>query len=443
MISRVDDARAIFSAAVDAVQADRLLGGDIWKHAGGRGVDAYRRVYLVGMGKAALAMAAVIESEHGDRIADGMVVVPRGYAESLPKRFVYPRLVQVIEAGHPFPDEESRRAARSALELAGRCEEDDLLLVLISGGGSALCADYVGGITLDDAAKAYRLLLESGVDIQRVNAVRKHLSSTGGGRLAAAAAPAEVLSLVISDVVGDDLSVIASGPTIGDPSRFEDARRILDAAGIWLDMPDSVRHVIEKGRADHAMETLKPDDERFRHVTNRLIGTNAVAVDAASKEATRRGYDARILGTDVTGEARGVGRDLVAAAMESSGDRPICMIAGGETTVTVRGSGRGGRNQEAVLAAAIAMRGAEVEVVFLSGGTDGIDGPTDAAGAWATPGTVEAGRRMGLDAQTYLASNDSYAFFREVGGLLKTGPTHTNVMDLQVILVNRRHAPTS
>ena len=439
----VEDARAIFSAAIDAVQADRLLGRGVWKRALERDVSAYRRAYIVGMGKAALAMAAVIEGELQNRIVDGMVVVPRGYADSLPTRFAHPRRVQVIEAGHPVPDEESRRAARSALGLAARCDAGDLLLVLISGGGSALCADYVGDITLEDAATAYRLLLKSGTDIRRVNAVRKHLSRIGGGRLAAAAAPADVLSLVISDVVGDDLSVIASGPTVADPSTYRDARNVMDAAGIWDDMPHSVRDVIEKGQSNRLPETLKPNDERFRRVTNLLIGSNTVAVEAAAEEAAQRGFDARILATDVTGEAREVGQDLLEAAMESSGDRPICMLAGGETTVTVRGNGRGGRNQEATLAAAIAMQSAGIEAVFLSGGTDGIDGPTDAAGAWATPATVDAGRLKGLNARTYLANNDSYTYFEAVGGLLKIGPTHTNVMDLQIILVGTPHAPSA
>ena len=440
MNNRVDDARAIFAAAVDAVQADRLLAGDVWTP-GGRDVSTYGRLYLVGMGKAALAMAAVMEETLRDAIVEGMVVVPRGYADSLPDRFTYPRLVEVIEGGHPVPDHESVRAARRALELAGQCDEDDLLIVLISGGGSALCADYAGEITLDDAATAHRLLLASGADIRRINAVRKHVSRIGGGRLAAAAAPGDVVSLVISDVVGDDLSVIASGPTVGDPTTFEDARQVMDAAGIWSQMPLSVRQVIDDGLAGRSKETLKPDDERLRRVANWLVGSNAVALEAAREEAARRGYDTPILGAAVTGEAREVGRDLVAFAIESPDDRPKCVLAGGETTVTLRGTGRGGRNQEAALAAAVAMDGAEVDIVFLSGGTDGIDGPTDAAGAWATPATVGAGRRKGLDAQAHLANNDSYAFFRDVGGHLKTGPTHTNVMDLQIILVNRPRAP--
>ena len=428
----VADAQAIFRAAVRGAQADVLLTQTPWTTWAPRPVDRYRRVVVVGMGKAAMVMAGMVEQLLGARIGEGAVVVPHGYPQTPPAHCSVPRRIEVLEAGHPVPDEGSVRAARHMLALAEECEEADLLLVLISGGGSALCTDFEPPVTLADAQLTFRLLLESGADIYQMNTVRKHLSRIGGGRLARAAAPADVLALVISDVVGDDLSVIASGPTVPDPTTFAEAIAVLRHYELWHRVPASVRVRLEAGVTDPSLETPKPADPRFARVVTRLIGTNRRALEAAADEARQRGYSVRIVTDRLTGEAREVAPRLVTALQAVREDRPVCLLWGGETTVTVRGQGRGGRNQELALAAALAMDGWDAQAVLLSGGTDGRDGPTDAAGAWATPETVTRARACGKDPQAYLANNDAYTFFEALDQLLFTGPTHTNVMDVQV-----------
>ncbi len=434
---QVVDARAIFDASIRAVQAEFLLQDVEWDRVASNPFNAYGRVHVVGMGKAALATAAVLESTLERRIDSGVIAVPEGYPASLPGHLRSPSRIQAIEAGHPLPNEGSRRAAERILDMAERAQTDELLIVLVSGGGSSLCADFAGEITLDEAQETYRLLLESGADIYAVNTVRKHLTSVGGGRLAAAAEPAEVLALIVSDVVGDDLSVIASGPTVPDPSSFGDAKQVLEERELWDRIPSSVRQVIEDGLSTLVSETPDPDSLVFERVTNLLLATNDDALQAAASEARKRGYEVDILSKEMTGEAREVGRYLIETALERKTAHPLCLITGGETTVKVRGDGKGGRNQEMALSASLGMHGEHREIVFLSGGTDGIDGVTDAAGAWAGPDTVAAGKRRGFDARDYLANNDSYSFFLQVDGLLKTGHTHTNVMDVQIILINQ------
>jgi len=433
---QVDDARAIFNAAVHAVQADSLLESIRWDDIGSKPIDSYGRIYIVGMGKAALAIASVLEMKIGRKVAGGFLAIPEGYLASLPGHLRSPSRLQIIEAGHPLPNQGSLRAAERILELARSAEDGELLVVLVSGGGSSLCADFAGDVTLDDARDTYQLLLQSGADIYAVNTIRKHISSISGGRLAVAAEPADVVALIISDVVGNDLSVVASGPTVADSSTFLDARTILEERQLWDRIPASVRRVIEQGLAAPLDETPTIDSGVFHRVTNRLLATNDDALEAAAAEAGKRGYEAEILTNGMTGEAREVGRYLIETAIERKNSRPLCLIAGGETTVTIRGSGKGGRNLEMALAASLRMQGEDREIVFLSGGTDGIDGMTDAAGAWATRDTVAAARKKGLDARDYLANNDSYTFFLHLDGLFKTGHTHTNVMDVQVILVN-------
>ena len=434
---QVDDARAIFNAAVRAVQADSLLESVQWDDIGPRHIQSYNRIYIVGMGKAALATASVLEGILDRKIVHGVIAVPEGYLASLPGHLRSPTRIQAIEAGHPLPNEGSLRAAERILELAGRAEKGELLLALVSGGGSSLCAKFVDDVTLDDARDTFQLLLKSGADIYAVNTVRKHLTRVGGGQLAAAAAPADVVALVVSDVVGNDLSVIASGPTVADSSTYEDAYVILEERKLWDRVPASVRHAIESGQSVRG-DGLQPiHSDNFERVTNLLLATNDDALHAASSEASKRGYDAEILSNGMTGEAREVGRYLVESALERTVRRPLCLIAGGETTVTVRGTGKGGRNLEMALAASLGMHGENRAVVFLSGGTDGIDGATDAAGAWATPDTVAAGKKKGLDARDFLANNDSYTFFLHIDGLFKTGHTHTNVMDVQIMIIDR------
>ena len=431
----IAEVQAVYEAAVRAVQARTLLRQiDLEEHLR-RPASSYGRVVVVGAGKASMAMAGAWEERLGDAVADGLVVVPHGYRATLPTSERAPGRIRVVEAGHPVPDEAGVRAAEEALAAAEACGEGDLVLVLISGGGSALWPAVAPGLALADVQAVSRLLLESGATIHEINAVRKHLSRIKGGRLAAAAYPADVAALALSDVVGDDLSVIASGPTVPDPSTFREAADVLQKYDLWEQVPTDVRAHLAKGLEDAAMETPKPGSALFERVRTLLIGSNQTALEAARREADVRGYAARVVAGGVTGEAREVGRDLARAVLAVTDVRPTCLIWGGETTVTVRGGGKGGRNQEAALAAALALEGSGRRAVFLSGGTDGIDGPTDAAGAWVTPETAPEARRRGLDPEAFLQNNDTYAFFEAMGALLRPGPTHTNVMDVQVALV--------
>ena len=431
----IQDARAIFDASIRSVQADQLFEKVDWLHLCTRPMAAYRRVIVASVGKASLAMASVIEDHLGDRIQKGIAVAPVGYPETLPKRFTLPRRFLILEGGHPIPDRASVDAASRVLRLAASCEKDDLFILLLSGGGSALCTSFVEGISLDDAKKTFQMLLESGADIHSMNAVRKHLSRIKGGQLARQAAPAEVVTLVVSDVVGDDLSVIASGPTVPDPSTFHDAVDVLRSYDLWHATPKAIRARLTRGMFDRRLETLKKDDPSFHFVRTMIVGSNRDATTAAAKEAKKRGYDAAVQAETINGEARDVGARLVREAVRLDISNPACLIWGGETTVTVMGSGKGGRNQEVALSGAIAMEGVTRNVVFLSGGTDGIDGPTDAAGACITPDTVLEARRKGWDPQHYLDNNDSYPLLDRLGLLLKSGPTHTNVMDVLIALL--------
>lgn len=435
---RMKEVRNLFRTAVRAVQAPQLLDGFDWKEQLDQSLDRYRRVVVLGFGKASMAMGGVLEQQLQEVAVEGLVVVPEGYPATLPAHIDGPRQLDVLEAGHPLPNEGSQNAAERLLKLADAATEDDLVIVLISGGGTALTFAPVDGVSMDEAQAAFTALMEAGADIQAMNSVRKHLSRVGGGQLARAAAPAEVLALAVSDVPGDALDVIASGPTVPDPATFDEALDVLNRNELMEDLPASVRSHLEEGAAGKRPETPKSGDDLFRTVHTELIGANRTALEAAAHEARGHGWSVHVR-PDVTGEAREVGRQLVQDALEAEADRPFCLVSGGETTVTVRGEGTGGRNQEMALAAALELQAQDVPddatVIFLSAGTDGIDGPTDAAGAFATAETVRRARRSGLDAQSYLDNNNSYHFFEQAGGLLRTGPTHTNVMDVQIILV--------
>ena len=438
----IADVRGIYEAAVRAVQARALFGQIDLDAYLRRPLSDYRRVVVVGTGKASMAMAGALEEKLGETDLEGLVVVPHGYRQTLPGTERMPHRTEVVQAGHPVPDEAGVRAAEQVLDRVEACGEGDLVLVLISGGGSALWPAPAPGLALADVQDVSKRLLESGATIHEINTVRKHLSRIKGGRLAEAAYPADVLALVLSDVVGDDLSIIASGPTVPDLSMFAQAADVLRQYDLWSQVPDAVRAHLTSGAEDPAMETPKPGSEAFERAQTVLIGSNRTALEAARREADVRGYAAQIVADGVTGEAREVGRELARVALDppdasrlASDVRPRCLIWGGETTVTVRGQGKGGRNQEMMLAAALTLEGVPRQVVFLSGGTDGIDGPTDAAGAWVTTRTALEARQRGLDPEAFLQNNDAYSFFEAVGALLKPGPTHTNVMDVQVALV--------
>ena len=394
----------------------------------------YDRILVVGAGKAVAPMAKAVEDLLGNRISDGVIVVKDEHGLPLKK-------IKVREASHPVPDERGVKGTEEILSLVETAGRRDLIICLISGGGSALLIAPVHDISLEDKRNATKLLLACGATIHEFNAVRKHLSRAKGGRLAQMAYPATVTSLILSDVVGDDLDVIASGPTVPDSSTFDDAEQILKGYGIWDQLPPTVRDHLAKGTSGQIEDTPKSDNAAFQQCSQVLVGTNLQALKAAGQEAKRLGYHPLILSSKVEGEAREVAKFYAAIASEvlSSGNPlkpPVCVLAGGETTVTLKGDGRGGRNQEFALAAALAITGLD-NVVVLSGGTDGTDGPTDAAGAMADGTTVARALEKGLDPKDFLRRNDSYNFFQKLEGLLMTGPTRTNVMDMYMLLVGR------
>ena len=420
-------ARAIFDAALEAAQVRPLVLRSLARLEPPRG-----RLLVVGAGKASGAMAAAVEDAWGARIDVGFVVVKDGHVAPT-------RCVRLAEAGHPVPDERGARAAREILAIAGDAGADDLVLVLISGGASALTPAPAPPISLADKQSLTRLLLAAGADINQLNAVRKHCSVFKGGQLARAAAPARISALLLSDVIGDPLDVIGSGPTAPDASTFAEALGILDHFALRARAPAAVRERLERGVRGEIAETPKPDDPLFARVDNQVIGNNQLVVDAARARAAALGLAPHVLTRSLSGEAREVARQLVALGRDIAAGRgpvaaPACVIAGGETTVTVRGGGRGGRSQELALAAALDLPAAG-HMVVLAAGTDGTDGPTDAAGAVADGDTVTRARRLGIDPVQRLDDNDAHAVFAALGDLVVTGPTNTNLLDLYLLLV--------
>jgi glycerate 2-kinase len=380
--------------------------------------QAYQNIFVIGAGKASAQMARGVERLIGARITAGEINVKDGHGAKL-------RRIKINECGHPVPDQRGVAGARRIAQIASQAGPDDLVICLISGGASALLPLPAPSITLVQKQKITRSLLACGASIHEINCVRKHISAIKGGQLARLAYPATLLTLILSDVVGDDLDVIGSGPTVPDRSAIADARAILNKYGI----PNKL----------HMEETPKPGDKVFQKTRNVIVGSNALAVDAAAIEAVRLGFNTLVLSTSLVGEAREVARVHAAIAREIQvAGRPVrvpaCVISGGETTVTIRGKGLGGRNQEFALAAAIDIAGLG-DAVILSAGTDGTDGPTDAAGAIADGATLARAQALHLDAPEYLANNDSYRFLDATGDLIKTGPTGTNVADIQLILV--------
>ncbi len=393
-----------------------------------------QRIIVVGMGKASARMAATLEDLLNEQIAGGLVVTADGYKVTTCK-------VEIVEASHPVPDARGCAAAERIVTLVEEANEEDLVIVLISGGGSALLPLPASGITLSDLAATNELLLLSGAKIQEINTVRKHLSQVKGGQLARHAFPAQVLALVLSDVPGDPLNAIASGPTVGDPTTFHQAEQILRQYHVWSSLPNSVRERIEAGVRNEIEETPKPGDDVLQRVTTTIIGSGSDALDAAREEGDRLGYHTLSLTTTLEGEAREVGKILASLAREeASSGRPVplpaLILAAGETTVTVRGTGKGGRNQELALSAAQGIEGLS-GVVIASIGTDGRDGPTNAAGGMVDGGTVGRMLKRGIDPQEYLDRNDSYRALERAGDLILTGPTGTNVADLCFIAVGK------
>lgn len=395
-------------------------------------LSRHRRILVAGAGKASGAMALALEEVLGDRISGGLVIVKDGHTAPT-------RRIRLVEAGHPIPDARGFQAANEILALARSAQADDLVVVLVSGGGSALTPCPAPPVTLEEKQAMTRLLLLAGATIRELNAVRKHCSLFKGGRLAQAAAPAAVLSLILSDVIGDPLDSIASGPTVPDPTTFKDALAILGRFGLRERAPRAIVEHLERGVRGEVPETPKAADPLFRRVGNRVIGNNALVVEAALQAARGLGFNPHLLTRSLEGEAREVAREFTNRAREvRTAGKPVappaCLIAGGETTVTVRGKGLGGRCQEFALATALELQGMD-NVLVLAAGTDGSDGPTDAAGAFADGNTVSKGERRNLDARACLDANDSYRYFSALGDSIKTGPTNTNLLDLYLLLV--------
>ena len=378
-------------------------------------------------------MAAAVEDIIGERPSprvEGSVTVRYGHAAPT-------RSVRIREAGHPVPDAAGVEATQAIAELLETTEPRDLVICVISGGGSALLTLPAGGISLSDMQRTTEALLRSGATINEINVVRKHLDVVKGGGLARLAAPARLLTLVLSDVVGNPLDAIASGPTVGDTSTFGDAARVFDHYGLWAGLPEAVVSRVRRGCASEIPDTPTPRDGLFSDAQTLVVGSNLLACEAAARAASEAGFHTLVLTTFVEGEAREAGRVLagVLRELDASGHplrRPACIVAGGETTVTIRGRGKGGRNQELALAAAFSLRGLE-RVLLASIGTDGSDGPTDAAGAWVDGSTLDRAAEMAVDPAASLVDNDSYTFFDKIGGLIRTGPTQTNVNDIYLL----------
>lgn len=379
-------------------------------------------VALFAAGKAAGPMATAAVEVLGPFLRRGVVIAPT--PATIPGAPVV-----AYQGGHPIPNAEGVRGAEAAMRMVNALLADDLLLCLISGGASALATLPPHGLTLLDVQHTTELLLRAGATIDQINCVRKHTDSLKGGRLAVHAFPARVDALILSDVVGNSLATIASGLTVPDPTTTSDAIAVLHTLGLWHEVMPAVRHHLEHGRA----ESPKAGDIRFSHARSRIVGSNAIAADAARARAEELGYAARVVTTCMTGSAAETGAAIARELVRERADtgRPVALIYGGETTVTVRGRGRGGRNQELALGAALELDG-RAGVTVASVGTDGIDGPTNAAGAVADGDTLRRARQLSIDPRAALARNDSHDFWSRVGGLVVTGPTGTNVMDLVV-----------
>jgi len=458
--SLLHDAENIYKAALASVDPARLVESHVSREgsrisAGGETYDLkdYEKVFMVAFGKSAFPMARSLAKILGGRLTKGIVISPG--ADRFPSAGV-----TFVRASHPSPDAGSVRAGKKVMSLAKAAGGKDLIFMLVSGGGSSLLALPAKGIPLKDKRAVGDRLIKAGADIQQLNTVRKHISGIKGGRLAKAAYPASIVSLVISDVIGDDLGTIASGPAHWDPTTFKSARRVLKKFGIWETCPPAVAEYIAKGVRGEASETPKKDDPWFLNVRTHIIGDNKTALDSAEKAARQAGFQTMRLASADSGEARVAAKDYIREFRRLLGDpaihkAPTCMLAGGELTVRVRGRGKGGRNTEFVLAALNEIQkgenlhyfGSPVEGpagnrtvavlgdwLILSMGTDGIDGPTDAAGAWAGPETIRRAKDAGLNSSQFLRENDSYGFFMRAGGLIMTGPTGRNVMDIRIFL---------
>jgi glycerate 2-kinase len=392
----------------------------------------YKRLMVIGFGKASCPMAKSIEDQLFDFTDSGIVITKYKHCPS-PNML---KKIRIYEAGHPVPDENGLIATEAIINLLKGVDKNILLICLISGGGSALFVSPYEGITLNEKQKVTELLLKAGANISELNTVRKHISKVKGGRLAEIAYPAKIISLILSDVIGDKFDVIASGPTAPDKIKYNEVLNVLEKYGLIALTPTSVLDILHKGANGLIPETPKEGDKAFRNVENIIIGNNRKALEAAKTKAEKLGFHAEILSSEISGEASDVGRWFAKKAIEAKGkeQRAKCLISGGETTVTVKGNGLGGRNMELALSFAMEIEGID-GITLLSAGTDGTDGPTDAAGAIVDGETIKKAKAAGLNPEEYLKNNDSYNFFKKIDGLFVTGPTGTNVMDVQILII--------
>jgi hydroxypyruvate reductase len=434
-----EHALAIFNAAVSAVQPSRLLQKSIQLHDNtillqGKAFSLaeWDNIFVIGAGKASAAMAVEIEKIIGEHIKKGIIVTKYGHELALQK-------IKCMEAGHPLPDDNSVHAGKEIMELVQHAGQKDIIVSLISGGASALLADHPPGTSLKDVQEVINRLLNCGATINEINIVRKHLSLIKGGQLARAAQPALLVSFILSDVIGDPLDVIASGPTVPDPSSYKDACRILKRYHLINNISPAIKDWIQKGMKGEIADTPKPGDPIFEKSFNHLIGSNQIALNAAVEKAKELGYTTLILTNKLQGEAKEQASLFVQHVIKQNKlPKPMCILMGGETTVTIKGKGKGGRNQEFALAALEELIKYSVDnssiPLILSAGTDGTDGPTEATGAIVDKKTIDQAEKLGLDPLTYLQKNDSYHFFKKAGGHIITGPTQTNVMDIVIAL---------
>jgi glycerate-2-kinase len=429
-------AELIFFAGVNGVLPEKLmqsqvkLSGDLLQVAEKRfPLSRFRHIYVLAAGKAAASMSRGVEKVLGDKITNGHVVTKYGHGMNL-------NYLTLTEAGHPIPDAEGVKGTQKIVNIARKATEDDLVICLISGGASALMADFPEGVTLDDLKRTNELLTKCGANITEINTVRKHLSKIKGGQLARILFPATTVCLILSDVVGDRLDVIASGPTVGDSSSFADALTIIDKYSLQNRLPSSVLHYLLEGADGSIADTPKPDNPVFQNVHNYIIGSNGIALESSAKKAVELGFETHTvtdsIQEDVTETANFILKTI--DNQKPTGNKPVCLLFGGEPTVKVSGKGLGGRNQHLALYLATKIC-CKKNITILCAGTDGTDGPTDAAGAVVDYETATKAVEKGIDPNHYFTNCDSYRFFQQVGGHIITGNTGTNVMDIIVAIV--------
>lgn len=438
-MSNRDTAKKIFMAGVRSVLPEKLItrimrleGSTLIMGDHKFPLDSFKDIFVIGAGKASAAMGHYVESILGSRITDGHIVVKYGYSCKLKR-------IKVSEAGHPIPDAKGFKAAEEIIKISSRATANDLVICLISGGASALLADLPEGLLPEELFIVNNLLIKCGATINEINCVRKHLSRIKGGQLARITRPARLVTVILSDVIGNPLDVIGSGPTVPDSSTFNDALRIIEKYSLTTDITAGVSDYLKRGSEGIHSETPKPGDPLFEGTTNIMAGTNQIALEAAKTEAVSIGYKTYIIDSELKGDVESACESILSTATSFKNNvdipKPACLLYGGETIVKVNGNGRGGRNQHLALSAAIRLSNI-TGITLLSAGTDGTDGPTDAAGAVADSETLRRAATLNEDPVNYLCEFDSYSFFKNVGGLIITGPTFTNVMDLVVVLVD-------